>query len=532
MRINYLHILFTSLFVSLTTIQASIDFTVNGLNYSITDITSKTVKVTNMYSYAPVDGNVVIPSKVINVGDATEYTVTGINKNCFYQASITSVFIPKTVTKIDTSAFEQCRVLETITFEDGNNISCISRAAFSYCDKLTDLILPDNITVIENYAFLNCVLLETVTLPNQIITIHPAAFMDLPSFNTLICLSATPPILPDPGSVFYLTAIGNDTLRVPPGAKSNYAGIFPWNAFKEIKAKNLWKDVGNFSDINFIITDESSKNVKLANLRNYAPIDGNVIIPSTVTNNLNDFVYTVTGIDKNCFENSKITSVFIPNTITRIDTTAFRECKELLTVTFESGSTMSRIYYASFSYCNKLTNLVLPESITFIENYAFLSNPKLESITIPNQIVTINPTAFMDLPALDKLICLSATPPTSPDFGSVFYQTPIQDVTLYVPQGAKSTYDAISPWNGFLEIVEIISTDVKQTQKDNESIKVSRTGNLVLVGGLSNHFKIAIYDITGKIIFSKSITEDVEQFNLPKGSYIIKVDGIARKINM
>lgn len=447
-------LLFVFMLMGFTTLQAAFDFTASGLHYTITDIGTKTVKVTDMYYYNPVDPNVVIPSKVTNPGDAIEYTVTALNSSCFAYSFIKSVFIPNTVSTIETQAFRECKDLEAVTFEAGNNITCIYNATFAYCNKLKDIVLPDNITVIENYAFLSSALLETVTLPNKVITINSTAFMDLPSFNKLICLSSTPPILPDPGGVFYLTAIGTDTLSVPPGAKTNYASIYPWNAFKEIKAEPLWKDVGNFGDLNFVITDGISKTVKLANLQNYAPIDGNIIIPSKVINNVDGLEYTVTGIDKNCFEYSKLTSVFIPNTITKIDTLAFRECKDLVTVTFESGNNMTRIYKGAFQYCHKLENIVLPDNISVIEDWVFLDCIVLKSITLPSQITDIMGHALRDCPALKEVICPATLPPTMG--GYVVSGTPIENAVLRVSAGAKTNYQSIYPWSAFKSINETL----------------------------------------------------------------------------
>ena len=467
----------------------------------------------------------IIPSKVTNTADAIEYTVTGLNKSCFSYSEITSVFIPNTVTKIDTSAFNECRKLETLTFEPGNNMTRIFRAAFQYCSKLTDIALPDNITVIEDWAFLECSKLKSIKLPNQITSIYEYAFRDLPALETLICPVVTPPTLV--GSAFYATDLSKVDLYVPKGALSNY-NTYPWTTFKGVLAIGSFKAGG----LNYIVTDDVAKTVKVTNMLYYAPVGGSLIIPSQVINPADAVEYTVTGINRDCFSYSTITSAFIPNTISKIDSSAFHQCTLLETLTFESGSSMTRIFREAFGYCNKLTNIVLPDNITTIEEYAFLSSATLKSVTLPNQNITILPTAFMDLPAFEELICLSATPPTSADFGSVFYLTPIVDATLYVPQGAKSTYELISPWNTFLEIVEMLPTDVKNTERDDENIRFSRLNNIVTIQGLSGHHTISVYDITGKILERRSAISDLEQFYLSKGFYIVKVDNIIRKISL
>lgn len=287
----------------------------------------------------------------------------------------------------------------------------------------------------------------------------------------------------------------------------------------------------NVGDLKFSITDANSKTVKLTEMVRYAPTNGNVVIPSKVTNTNDGLEYTVTGLDKHCFVYSEITSVFIPNTVTRIDSFAFRECQKLKTVTFESGNKMTRLYRSTFEYCGAMESIVLPDGITVIEDWNFLECKSMTSVTLPSKITNIMNFAFRDCPLLEELICPATFPPTVAD--GTFYATFITDVSLVVPKGSKKNYDSVSPWNTFLEILERVFTSAITKTVYDKDLLISRLDNMITVKGLSGFDTMKVFDVSGKILYNKSINDNIETFELPsKGIYIINVDNLVRKISM
>jgi len=80
---------------------------------------------------------------------------------------------------------------------------------------------------------------------------------------------------------------------------------------------------------------------------------GDIVIPETVT--IEDKTYPVTVIEPSAFKDCGITSIVIPNSVTKIGDHAFRGCSALKTVTIGSG-------------------------VTFIDGDAFFSTPALEDV--------------------------------------------------------------------------------------------------------------------------------------------------------
>lgn len=129
------------------------------------------------------------------------------------------------------------------------------------------------------------------------------------------------------------------------------------------------------------------------------------VIPETVTHQ--GITYTVTSIGKNAFrEAAALMSVTIPPTITTVSDSAFYKCNTLAEVhiaSLESWCNISfarsidnPIYYAHRLFLNdqEITDLVIPEGVTEIKDYAFMFCKSLTSVIIPDCVTSIGNSAF------------------------------------------------------------------------------------------------------------------------------------------
>ena len=186
------------------------------LYYRITDAEAHTVILTHPFSennlwfqgnyyegHVKPAGEIIIPSVVTYNG--TDYTVTAIDSNTFFECDITSVFIPNSVIDIIPEAFRFSASLESITVDEENpmfysesnalirradmalvagckattipdGIETICVSAFAGAGDGGDLVIPNSVKTIEDFAFHYCEFSGSLTLSDSLETIGIMAF--------------------------------------------------------------------------------------------------------------------------------------------------------------------------------------------------------------------------------------------------------------------------------------------------------------------------------------------------------------------
>lgn len=207
---------------------------------------------------------------------------------------------------------------------------------------------------------------------------------------------------------------------------------------------------------------------------------GNIIIPDEVT--YMNRTRKVTSIGKRAFSDcSELTSVTIPNSVTSIGQSAFYGCISLTKVIVPDIAAWCGIEFG-VGYANPLIHahhlysdenteikdLVIPNGVTSIGDYAFHYCSGLTSVTIPSSVTSIGGRAFYgwNLPVVISLI---ENPFTI--FSSTFSQNTFYNATLYVPAGTINKYKATEGWKNFLFIEEGNPTglNVVENTKDNNT---------------------------------------------------------------
>ena len=117
-----------------------------------------------LWKYNGNDTRIVIPNGVDFI-DSTAFSNNTV---------IESVTIPDGVTKINGQAFNGCTSLTRISIPD--SVTWIGWYAFRDCTSLTDVRLSSNLSELAGHLFDNCKSLEKVNVPNGVETIHPYAF--------------------------------------------------------------------------------------------------------------------------------------------------------------------------------------------------------------------------------------------------------------------------------------------------------------------------------------------------------------------
>lgn len=124
--------------------------------------------------------------------------------------------------------------------------------------------------------------------------------------------------------------------------------------------------------------------------------DMDIVIPEETPKGL-----TVVEIADKAFYESKITSVIIPESVTRIGNGAFRYCTDLESVKLYDR--VSDIGTYAFSNCLNLTYFEMPGALTKISTGMFMGCLSLKSIAIPDSVTAIGSYAFRDCESLSHI---------------------------------------------------------------------------------------------------------------------------------
>lgn len=107
----------------------------------------------------------------------------------------------------------------------------------------------------------------------------------------------------------------------------------------------------------------------------------------------------------------KIKTVIIGNGVTSlgvsgeaVPTVAFKNCVNLTSVRFETGSQLAFIGESTFEGCNKLTQIQLPEALSTVGSKAFYGTGLTGSVIIPAGVTRVEGDSFGNCPNLTQLM--------------------------------------------------------------------------------------------------------------------------------
>lgn len=156
-------------------------------------------------------------------------------------------------------------------------------------------------------------------------------------------------------------------------------------------------------------------------------------------------------------ENTEITDLVIPGSVTSIGNYAFYGCSGLTSITIPNSVTSVGDF--AFVDCSGLTSITIPGSVTSIGLGAFAGCSALPSITIPNSVTSIGERAFINCLSLTSVAINAVVPPTIT--GSLDSYMNSYEITYLVPASAVADYRAAEGWSDFK--LRIISKDAQHT---------------------------------------------------------------------
>lgn len=261
--------------------------------------------------------------------------------------------------------YEVKEELESFTFTS-TATTCIITGVKN--KSVTDLIVPGYVTEIEEGAFSGCNSLTNVSLP----------------------------------------FVGKNEFATTASSSTLFGYIFGTTSYTGGSATS--QRYGSFSSVTYFVP---------TSLKNVTIIGGNILYgafyncSSLLSITIPDDIEIIG--DDAFYGCSSLTSITIPDSVTSINGFAFSGCTSLEGVYITdiaawcnirfSYTSSNPLRYAGKLYLNNelITELIIPDNVTSIGNYAFYGCTSIESVSIPSSVTRIKGYAFSDCSSLQSV---------------------------------------------------------------------------------------------------------------------------------
>ena len=337
--------------------------------------------------------------RILEIPQSIESIPDNYFKDC---VNLQSVIISEGVTRIGEHSFANCRKLREITIP--GSVKSIGKGAFENCQSLSKVIIAEGTTEIGEEAFKNCKSLKSVSIADSVTEIGEAAFYECSSLETIVL----PKRLHSISRLLFMLCESLKHVEIPQGVRKIDVEAFYF--------------CGNLQDVVIPegVTMIAAWAFASCSSLHYAIIPKSVAeicdsafggCSSLVKINIPDGVKIIRYAFPGC---TSLVEVGIPDSVVEIRRSTFDGCSSLQSIQVSENNqcytSINGILYSKDKTKlikaperHKSREIVVPKSVTEIENGAFCDMVNVVDIKLPDGLAVIGNCAFYGCKSLQKI---------------------------------------------------------------------------------------------------------------------------------
>ena len=384
------------------------------------------------------------------------------------------------------------------SFKEGTKIICDS--AFSMCNFLTSIIVPNSVTSIGEGAFSGCILLFNIIIPNSVTSIGDLAFMDSNALSHIVISNSVTSI--GDGTFYGCSSLTN--IVIPDSVTSiGDIAFYKCSSLSNIVIPDSVTSIGDYvfegcTSLSNIVIPDNVTSIGSNAFKNCSSLS-NIVIPDSVTSIGN-------GVFSGCFS---LKYIFIPVNVICLNGNPFsewngkldclspnfvHECDILFNkdkseiISFRNQkiesyiifSNVKRIGDSAFSGCRSLSNIIIPDSVTSIGDGAFYGCSSLTNIVLPDSVTSIGSNAFRDCSSLSNIVI----PDSVTSIGDYAFEGCASLSDIVVPDSVTSI--GSDSFRGCRSLSNIVIPDNVTSIGSNAFRDCSSLSNIVISDSVTN----------------------------------------------
>lgn len=288
--------------------------------------------------------------------------------------------------------------LKSITITKG---LVVAYGAFYNCRNVKEINLSPNTTTISSEAFYNCNNLRYIKIPSTVTTYSSSAFSYC--YRLFEVEELSPYVTVNKGG----SGAGEFALAVYTSDTATKMEKTTVNGYNFAKSSSVWylTDLPEEKDFTLPSSVNGSKYI-IPRYFFFRTVANKLTLTSGV-NSISDYAFNDTYIQNVLTNNAKFTlgnQVFANTSkLKKVDLSNLQDLTYLPERTFENNSeltevklpqTISQIGAYAFAYCTKLNSINMPNALSAIGNYAFDNCLAIKALTFPNNLERVGFYAF------------------------------------------------------------------------------------------------------------------------------------------